>query len=521
MTENITRVSPKVKVRREIPCINMVVVHRPKNPVINGKNRWKFPTVKDCCVKLCVSKYHTDKVKISERKGLEVGYNNKLHILGENRKINGTKYFLEISCITRHPINNDSLCSDDSDEPLNKICLQQPLNSLNFNKYPQMAQNDFGFWFRFLGKSCRFHIKISLKIQRGKPERFSEDKVVSTVELDIVNREIISHKSVTKPIKNPSRECSLYSEKEYLRIMQELQSLQDNCLWEKCKSAGNRLLSELDQTKSDYKVCILLEQSKVACQQGELKNAKSLVQSALEMIPTTSRNKALLTARAYTCLSLSHQYDQAFGNAEECLRITRAKLFDFIACEDTGDYYYQEGRILLGFVFKSSIAHHAIINAAKEKMEMAICHFQKSYHSEGTAIMYKICNAKMYNAMLLILANKDNVSILIADQIISSMAEMFASLNCQTKCMFNFAKALLLEQNSDIQAALESGKTAIELANKSGLHVEKQWIEDFLRRLSKKENEESLICFMPNDDTINLALDSHNIYEADDSDELN
>ena len=275
------------------------------------------------------------------------------------------------------------------------------------------------------------------------------------------------------------------------------------------------------QTKSDYKVCILLEQSKVACQQGELKNAKSLVKSALEMIPTTSRNKALLTARAYTCLSLSHQYDQAFGNAEECLRITRAKLFDFIACEDTGDYYYQEGRILLGFVFKSSIAHHAIINAAKEKMEMAICHFQKSYHSEGTAIMYKICNAKMYNAMLLILANKDNISILIADQIISSMAEMFASLNCQTKCMFNFAKALLLEQNSDILAALESGKTAIELANKSGLHVEKQWIEDFLRRLSKKENEESLICFMPNDDTINLALDSHNIYEADDSDKLN
>lgn len=506
MTENISGASPKIKFRREIHKVNMVIVDRPKNPVVNGKNRMKFPTAKDCCVRI--------EVKIGGKENvMKVSYNQKRHILDEKtqkRKANGTKYLLEVSCITRHPINNNSLF----DEPLSMMCLQRPLNYLN-----QFNKSDFGFWFRFFGKSCRFHIKISLKTQRGNPERGAEEKVVSTLELDIVNREIISHKNITKQFEKPARECTLYSEKEYQLIMQKLQSLEDNCLWEKCRSAANRLLSELDETKSDYKVCILLEQSKMSCQQGKWKDAKSLVKTALEMIPTTSRNKALLTARAYICLSLSHQYDQAFDNAEACLRIAKTKLFDFMACEDTGDFYYQEGRILLGFIFRSPIAHRELVNAAKEKVEMAVCHFRKSFNSEGAAIMNKMCSAQIYIAILLVLGNKGDSSIVNADQIISSMAEICASLNWQTKCKFNFATALLQEQNSDIKAALEYAKTALELANKSGLYLEKQWIEDLIRRLSKIEDEESLLCCMPHCDTctVNFASDSQSVYEADGS----
>lgn len=500
MTENVTDLPRTMKFRKEMLNVNMVVLHRPQNPVINGKNRWKFPSLKDCCVRVGI--FTIDKEKIGEKKAVRVYYDQQGNI-SKSGKRNGAIFVLEVSCITRHAIDERSLI----DVPLHMVCLQRPLNWRNFKQY---THDDIGFWFRFFGRSCRFHIRISLKIHLGKRGKCAQDKVINTVELDIVNREIISHKNFSGVREKPSRETSLYSEKGYQLIMEELQTLQENCLWEKCKSAGDRLLSGSDQTNADYKICILLEQSKVACQLGKLKDAKSLVKKALEIIPK-SQNKALLTGRAYTCLSLSHQYAMAFGNAEECLRIAKTSLSDFTPCEDTGDCYYQEGRVLIGFIFRLANLHIELINEAKDRIEMAIIHFRKSNNWKCASITNKIYSGQMYIAMLL-LANKEDDSIAIADQLISSMAEIYFLLSNQSKCKFSFAKALLMEQNGNIKGALVNGKAALDLANTSGLHLEKQWIDNFLRRLQRKQNE---TCCIPHSVVTHFASDFQSIYEAD------
>lgn len=515
MTENITDVSPSVKFRNGIPRINMVVTDRPQNPVMNGKNRWKFPSSKDCCVKIGIVS-DTDNVGLGEK--LRVSYDQQDRIREKTSKTNGLKFLLEVSCITRHGINNEDTILD---IPLHLVCLQQPLNSWRFKR---LNINNYGFWFRFFGKSCRFHVKICLKMHQGKPGSLSaQDKVINTVELDIINHEIIPINNFTKPIKKLSRKVSLYSEKGYLAIMEELQTLQEKCLWEKCRSVGDKLLCGLDTNKSDYKVCILLEQSKVACQQEKLMEAKSLVKAALEMIPTKSKNKMLLTARAYTYLSLAHQYDMAFGNAEECLRIAKTKLSEFMPCEDTGDFYYHEGKVLLGFVFRLpvSVVHNGLIQEAKEKMEMAISHFRESYNWRVVEIMNKIYSAQMYTAMLLLFANRGDNSALIADQMISSMGEIYDTLSHEAKCKFNLAQALLMEQKGDIKSAVTSAKVALDLSNLSGLYLEKRWIENLLRRLQKSENEE--YCTQHNDivyTCTDITLDSQSVYEADGSEDI-
>ncbi|XP_028397439.1 uncharacterized protein LOC114521266 isoform X3 [Dendronephthya gigantea] len=252
--------------RRKIPPPQLVLIHLPPEPIQNGKNRRKFPSSKDCFVKVAVSNISagsgsTVKEHVRVRYESNSGERNTLE--KSKSLINGSTYLLGISDITRHPITAEE--SKLPDLPVHKVCQYLPLNY-----YPgkDTQPGHYGFWFRFFGKSCKFHILITLKLHKHAPG--DADKVVSTIELDIRNiPRYAMNKNIPK-ISSSSKlsACSFYSEQEYIGIMEKLQKLQEQCLWEKCASVGDEMLFGLEKGKSDLKACIMLEQSKAVCHLG-------------------------------------------------------------------------------------------------------------------------------------------------------------------------------------------------------------------------------------------------------------
>ncbi len=448
----------------------LVLIHSPSDPVENGKNRRKFPSFKDCCVKVRVVSKHESG---SEQKRVPIRYecDGQRTVGNNNSSINGPTYLLEVSNITRHSTNEDLL-----DLPTHKVCQYHPLNYCTLT---DIQPGHYGFWFRFFGKSCRFHIIITLKLHKHG----HNDKIVSTIELDIKNIEKCSiNRNISMQSSNcKSRDSSLYSEKEYIGIMEKLQKLQEHCLWEKCVTIADEI-SSLEKGKSDMKACILLEQSKAVCHQGKFAAAKSLIKQALEAIPARSQNKDLLIARGYIYLSLCHHYDLSLGNAEECLRIASEKLINFKPCEDTADLHYNEGWLLISFLLKIPNFNKGLITEAKEKLEKAISHYRESYNPKHTRIMNKVYSSQLCIAILCLFANPENDSVVIAKEVISTLSDV-QHLYQETRCRYSFVKALLLQRQCSNEAAITSAKNALEMAKACGLHVEKQLIVKCLKSL--------------------------------------
>lgn len=401
----------------------------------------------------------------SKQKRITIRYDcDRQNTLKNNKSLkNGPVYLLGISSITRHHGNEEL-----PDLPTH-VCQYSPLNYTTAIKDHQ--PDHYGFWFRFFGKSCRFHILITLKVHKLG----CGDEVVSTIELDIWNIEkyTINGNISRKSINCKSCYCSLYSEKGYVDIMEKLQNLQDYCLWEKCVAVGNEIIHSLEKGKSDMKACILLEQSKAACRQGKFATSKSLVKQALEAIPAKSQNKDLLISRAYTYLSLTHHFDFSLGNTEECLRIASEKLINFKPCEDTADLHYNEGWLLISFLLKIPNFSDGLFIEAKEKLDKAISHYQESYNPKHTRIMNKIYSTKLCKAILF-LVNQKHVSVTFAEEIISALSDV--CLSEETKCRFSFVKALVLKHQSSYEVAITNAKQALDLAKTCGLYLDMQLI---------------------------------------------
>ena len=476
--ESMSDVAPKAKcslklVGRKISPPKLVLIYAPLQPVKNGKNRRKFPSpVKDYYIKVkvvpCVSETG------SQENWVPIYYEYDGHdALGcNNSLVNGPVYLLGISSITRHCTNQELL-----DLPIHQVCQYHPLNYCTGKDIPS---NHYGFWFRFFGKSCRFHIIITLKLHRhGK-----DDKVVNTIEVDVTNIEtfpIKKHISV-KTTNFKSHDCSLYLEKEYINVMEILYRLQEQCMWEKCIAVGNEILSSLESNgKSDIKACILLEQSKSFSHLGKFAIAKSLVKQTLEIIPANNQNKDLLVARAYIYLSLSHHYDLSLGNAEECLSIARQKLIKFKHCEDTADLHYNEGLLLISFLLKFPNLNKRLMAEVNEKLEKAIKHYQETYNSSHARIMNKIYNTQLCMTILLLFTNPENYSLSSVEKMISSFGN--ASLFKETECRIMLVKALVLQYQASDEAAITNAKHALDIANKFGLYVEIQLIVKCLKSL--------------------------------------
>ena len=472
MSKVKTKFCSSVKpVRRKISPPRLVLIHSPSEPIENGKNRRKFPSSKDCCVKVCaVHVVNSESGSKQERVSIRYECGGQSTLENNNSLINGPTYLLGISSITRYPTDEQLV-----DLPTYKVCQYHPLNYCTFS---HIQPGDYGFWFRFFGKSCRFHIMITLKLHKHG----HNDKIVSTIELDIRNIEkcTINRNISMKSSNSKSHGCSLYSEKIYIDIMEKLQRLQEHCLWEKCISVGDEISSS-EKGKSDIKACILLEQSKAVCRQGKFVAAKLLIKQALEAIPAKSQNKDSLIARAYTYLSLCHHCDMSLGNAEECLKIASEKLINFKPCEDTGDLYYNEGWLLISFLLKIPNFNRGLIAEAKEKLEKAISHYQESYNSKHARITNKIHSTQLCIAILFLFANPENDSVVIAEEMISTLSD--AHLSQETKCRFSFVKALLLQCQCSNEAAIRNAKHALDLAKICGLHVEKQLIVKCLKSL--------------------------------------
>jgi hypothetical protein len=461
----------------KISLPKLVLIHSPSQPIANGKNRRKFPSSKDCCVRFRVlSNNNNNGVNGpgpgSEQKRVPIRYECDGQSTLENSSslMNGSTYLLGVSSITRHRTNEDLL-----DLPTHKVCLYHPLNICTAR---DIQPGHYGFWFRFFGKSCRFHIMITLKLQRHG----HNDKVLSTIELDITNIEKFTiNRNVS--IQSPSGrapDSSLYSEKRYIGVMEKLHQLQEHCLWQKCVAVGDEMAS-LEKGKSDVKASILLEQSKAVCHQGGFATAKSLIKQAMETIPARSQNKDLLIARGYIYLSLCHHYELSLGNAEECLRIASEKLINFKPCEDTADLHHEEGWLLISFLLKIPNFSKGLITEAKERLEKAISHYKESYNPKRARIMNKIYNSQLSVAILFIFASPDNDSVVIAEEMISSLSD--ANLSQETVCRFSFVKALLLQQQCSNEAAITNAKHALDLATTCGLYVEKQLIVKCLKSL--------------------------------------
>ena len=462
--------------RRKISPPQLVLIYLPSEPIQNGKNRRKFPSSKDCFVKVAVSNIVESGSTVQGHVPVRYESNSGERSTLEKRKslINGPTYLLGIGDVTRHPTTDEE--SKLPDISIHKVCQYLPLN---YYPVKDIQPGHYGFWFRFFGKSCKFHILITLKLHKHVPDYV--DKVVSIIELDIRNTErcAINRNIPTISSSNKLCDCSLYSEPEYIGIMEKLQQLQEQCLWEKCISAGNEILFGLEKGKSILKACIMLEQSKAVCRLGNFSTAKSLVKQALETITTKSANKELLIARAYMYLSLCHHYDMSLGNAEECLRIASEKLIHFKPCEDTADLHYSEGQLLLSFLLKISNFNKALIVEAKEKLQIAMSQYQISYNSGHRRIMNKIYNAQLNSAILLLLASPGDDSTVIAERIISTLSDCFLSL--ETKCRFYVLKALVFQQRCSHEAALTNAKHALDFAKTSGLYVEQQLIVKCLK----------------------------------------
>ena len=454
----------------KISLPKLVLIHSPSEPIENGKNRRKFPSSKDCCVRVRVL---SNNAPGSKQTRVPIRYECDVpstFLKNNSSLVNGPTYLLGINSITRHPTGEDLL-----DLPTHKVCLYHPLN---FCTTKDIQPGHYGFWFRFFGKSCRFHVMITLKIHRHG----HNDKVISTVELDITNIEksTINRNMFVKSSNSKSHHCSLYSEKKYIGIMEKLQQLQEHCLWQKCVTVGDEI-SNLEKGKSDIKVCILLEQSKAMCHQGEFVRAKSLVKQALEAIPTRSQNKDLLIARGYTYLSLCHHYELSLGNAEQCLQIASEKLINFRPCEDTADLSNKEGWLLISFLLKIPNFSKGLITEAKEKLEKAVSHYKESYNPKHERIMNKIYSSQLGIAILFLFAHQDNDSVLVAEEVISTLSD--AHLSQETMCRFSFVKALLLQHQCSNEAAITNAKHALDLAKTCGLYVEKQLIVKCLKSL--------------------------------------
>ncbi|XP_028397438.1 uncharacterized protein LOC114521266 isoform X2 [Dendronephthya gigantea] len=307
--------------RRKIPPPQLVLIHLPPEPIQNGKNRRKFPSSKDCFVKVAVSNISagsgsTVKEHVRVRYESNSGERNTLE--KSKSLINGSTYLLGISDITRHPITAEE--SKLPDLPVHKVCQYLPLNY-----YPgkDTQPGHYGFWFRFFGKSCKFHILITLKLHKHAPG--DADKVVSTIELDIRNiPRYAMNKNIPK-ISSSSKlsACSFYSEQEYIGIMEKLQKLQEQCLWEKCASVGDEMLFGLEKGKSDLKACIMLEQSKAVCHLGSPGDDSTVIAEGIISTLSDCYLPLETKCRFYVlkALVLQHQcsHDTAVTNAKHAL----------------------------------------------------------------------------------------------------------------------------------------------------------------------------------------------------------
>ena len=457
-------------IRRNVAPPKLVLIHSPSEQIENGKNRRKFPSTKDCYVKVAAV-FNSESGSKQKRVTIRYDYDRRSTLESKKNLVNGPVYLLGISSITRHH-NDEELF----DLPTHNVCQYSPLNYSTVMKDHQ--PDHYGFWFRFFGKSCRFHILITLKLHKLG----CDDEVVSTIELNIRNIEkySINGNISRKSINCKSCYCSLYSEKEYIDIMEKIQNLQDYCQWEKCFAVGDELIHSLEKGKSDMKACILLEQSKAACRQGKFAKSKSLVKQALEAIPAKSQNKDLLISRAYIYLSLTHLFDFSLGNAEECLRIANEKMINFKPCEDTADLHYNEGWLLISFLLKIPNFSDGLFIEAKEKLDKAISHYQESSNSKHARIMNKIYSTQLCKAIL-ILVNQKHVSVTFAEEIISTLTD--ACLSQETKCRFSFVKALVLQRQSSYEAAITNATQALDLAKTCGLYLDMQLIVKCLQSL--------------------------------------
>lgn len=457
-------------IKRKASLPKLVLIHSPSEQIENGKNRRKFPSSKDCYVKVGVV-FNSESGSKQKRAAIRYDWDRQSTLESNKGLMNGPVYFLGISKVTRHRANEELL-----DLPTHNVCQYSPLNYTSVIKDHQ--PDHYGFWFRFFGKSCRFHILITLKLH--KPG--CEDEVVSAIELNIRNIEkyTVSGNISGKSLGCKSLYCSLYSEKGYIDTMDKLQNLQDYCLWEKCVAIGDEMISNLEKGKSDMKACILLEQSKAACCQGKFVTSKSLVKQALEAIPPKSQNKNLLTSRAYVYLSMVHHFDFSLGNADECLRIASEKLINFKPCEDTGDLHYHEGWLLISFLLKIPNFSDALLVEAQEKLDKAISHYQEAYNPKHTRIINKIYRTQLCKAILF-LANQKHFSMTFAEEIISNLSD--ACLSQEIKCRFSFVKALVLQHQSSYEAAITNAKRALELAKTCGLYPDMQLIVKCLESL--------------------------------------
>ncbi|XP_046853979.1 uncharacterized protein LOC124447126 [Xenia sp. Carnegie-2017] len=449
------------KMKKKIAKPSLVLIHSPTKPVKNGKNRRKFPSSKDCFVEFCVKSDIFEEQRLKPK--ISVGYEFWKYLKYENSSINGERYYVSVSHITRHSINNDLL----DNFSMSKVCLHHPLN---YAKYKDIQRDSFGFWFRFFGSSCRFQITIALKC--------ANDRTIDTMELNIENIENFDATQRISIVENASKKlyvCRLYSDYEYIRVINLHIEMQSKCDWKTCITLGNEILSTLQSGKSDLKACIFLEQSKAFYHLGDFTSSKSLVKQALQTISSDSSNRNILIGRAYVYLSFCHLYDSALGNTEECLRIAREKLHYYKPCEDTGLLHFMEANLLISFLLKvpTSFGENLVLQI-KKKLDLVIDHFSQSLNSTSSRIMNKIYHCKMLKAIVLLHVMFDKESEAFAENIISSKTVF--SLTSDNECRFNLIKILTSCKRNFDNSDRTLLEDALNFAEKCGLFLEKQLI---------------------------------------------
>ena len=401
-----------LQTRKSNESLNLCVLSKPNDGVVNGKNRRRFPDpCQDRSILLALFDPEQNLIRLSyvdeaESMSADDGTDKDIWEFSP-------QYFIKLEKVERTLISAETYQSDCFD-PIEKFLMFAKLTDHTVVD-KCLPDGVSGYWIRTFGPPCLFKLTFSLwsinpnckalmstkkesKNTVTTLERVSEVKV----EFKNVNRETKDTKMDNiEKVESLVNNVDILEEKDCIAIVSKLRYFRDNGKQKEFDDVCDKVLEKSKHRGDlDKQIVVMLEQSMYHCFQGNPSQAKRLLQRVVQMCPKSEHSTALLN-RAYLYLAHIHIADGTYGTAQECLGMVKGRESKGIPAQDIAHYHVLQGLIMTNFATKVKQMSQKLWLEAGNCFNKAIQFYTKAPDDTDSNVCLVQCHfVKLYVLMI-------------------------------------------------------------------------------------------------------------------------